>query len=60
MSETVHTIKNGSLVRCLETDKIGCVIHIYLSAQDVICEVAWGDGTETRVSDLELEVLDKF
>lgn len=60
MSETVHSIKPGSLVRCLETDKIGCVLHIYLSAQDVICEVAWGDGTESRLSDLELEILDKF
>ncbi len=59
MPETVHAIKAGSLVRCLETERIGCVIQIHLSGADIICEVSWGDGTTSKLSDLELELLDK-
>ena len=60
MGETVHTIKPGSLVRSRDNDKIGCVLQIFLESNDVICIVSWGDGSETRVSDLDLELLDKF
>ena len=60
MSETVHAIRAGSLVRCLETDRIGCVIRIHLDGTDIVCEVSWPDGSIGRVSDLEVELLDKF
>ena len=61
MSETVHAIRSGSLVRCLETDRIGCVIRIFLDGStDIVCEVSWPDGSIERVSDLEVELLDKF
>ena len=60
MGETVHVAKPGTLVRSLETDKIGCVIAVYIESSEVICLVSWGDGTETRESDLGLEILDKF
>jgi len=58
MSEHVHRIKAGSLVRCRETDRIGCVLKTYLTDKDFMCQISWGSGELSYLPALDVECLD--
>jgi hypothetical protein len=59
MSETVYTIKEGSLVQCRDTDRIGFVVRAYITDKDFMCHVSWGTGETSHVPSINLEQLDK-